>query len=298
MRIATSGFYDRATSTMGSLTAKADALQTQVSTGKRINAPSDDAGAYRQLTGIKQAATDQKTDEANIKLAQSLLDGSDTALSGVETQLQRVREIAMTASNGTLSAEQKAAFGTELDAIVEDLVRLANTSDARGQPLFSGSSDAPPYAADVNGVVQYSGTGEAGAIPIGDGAKVQATTSGTRIFSFEGAAGPTDIFAVVQGLATNLRTDGTTGDALKDIDIASSTVIDARASIGARGARLDVETARLADTSVSREESRSNIEDVDTATAITQLQKTLTVLQATQASFSKLTALSLFDYIR
>jgi flagellar hook-associated protein 3 FlgL len=40
------------------------------------------------------------------------------------------------------------------------------------------------------------------------------------------------------------------------------------------------------------------LEDTDVTTAVTQLQKTLTILQATQASFTKLTSLSLFDYLR
>jgi len=49
---------------------------------------------------------------------------------------------------------------------------------------------------------------------------------------------------------------------------------------------------------VSREETRTAIEDTDIPTAVAELQKTLTVLQATQASFSKLTGMSLFDYLR
>ena len=46
------------------------------------------------------------------------------------------------------------------------------------------------------------------------------------------------------------------------------------------------------------EAARSAIEDVDVSQAITDLQKTMTVLQATQASFSKLSGLSLFNYLR
>ncbi|MBL7344927.1 hypothetical protein, partial [Escherichia coli] len=55
---------------------------------------------------------------------------------------------------------------------------------------------------------------------------------------------------------------------------------------------------RLTSVAETREATRSGIEDTDIPTAVASLQKTLTVLQATQASFSKLTSVSLFDYIK
>jgi flagellar hook-associated protein 3 FlgL len=49
---------------------------------------------------------------------------------------------------------------------------------------------------------------------------------------------------------------------------------------------------------VDNEIERGNIEGIDVQEAVVQLQKTMLALEATQASFSKLTQLSLFDYIR
>ncbi|WP_374137885.1 flagellin, partial [Sphingomonas sp.] len=63
-------------------------------------------------------------------------------------------------------------------------------------------------------------------------------------------------------------------------------------------ARLDLETARLESTALTREAERSGIEDTDLTTAIIELQKTTTILQATQASLGRLSSLSLFDYLR
>lgn len=298
MRISTNLMFDRASRTMSDLSGKADALNTRIATGRKFAAPSGDAAAYRQLSALKRAATDQEADTANIKLAQSLLSSADTALSGVEVQLQRAREIAVQAGTGTLSAQQKAAFGTELDAIVDDLVTLANATDSRGQPLFGGATDAVPFVVAADGTVGYAGSGEAGAIPIGADAGVAATTPGDRAFGVSTAGGASDIFAVVQALAASLRATGTAGTALDDLATALSTVTDTRASIGARGARLDIEASRLSDTALTREATRSAIEDADPYQTYADLQKTLTVLQATQASFGKLTALSMFDYLR
>jgi len=300
MHVATSLQYDRLRDRMGALSARADTLNNQLATNKRIAAPSDDAAGYRALTALRRSGADATAELANIDLATSLLEASSTALGGIETQLTRVREIAINAGSATLSAEQKLALATELDVIVDDLLRTANTNDTRGNPLFGGDSTATPYVRQANGSIAFMGGGDAGEIPIGDGRTINATTSGERIFNgiklTDGT--PSDMFAIVQKMADTLRTGGNIAQMGTDVQAALTSVTNARASIGARGARLELEQTRLTDLGITREEARSAIEDVDVTATITELQKTLTVLQATQASFSKLTSLSLFDYLR
>ena len=105
---------------------------------------------------------------------------------------------------------------------------------------------------------------------------------------------------VTQNNAPQPRAEGSGGiaTAMKDPDAALDQVGSTRTSIGARAFRMDLEAERLAEVDDMRESTRSGIEDVNPATAIAELQKTLTILQATQASFSKLTSLSLSDYLR
>ena len=303
MRISTQGTYDRAGASMSKLSADAARLQTQVATGKKLIAPSDDAGAYRQLTVIHRASADQTANAANVTLASGVLAASDTALESIGNQLVQARELALQASNGALSDTQKSSIAIALDAIVEDMMGLANTTDTRGQPLFGGATGNTAYTRAADGTISFAGTGEPGAIPIGDGTSVHATDSGERIFAVSTPGGASDIFKIVQELAEAIRTGGdvskaASSEALDTLQGAIEGVADARASVGARAARLDIEVQRLADVKVEREESRSAIEDVDPYEAYTELQKTLTILNATQASFSKLTSLSLFDYLR
>jgi len=300
MRVATSLIFDRSRDLMSSLSAQADKLNTQIATNKRIQAPSDDAAAYRALTQLKRQSADGEAEDSNINLANALLSASATALGGIEAQLVRVREIAISAGSTTVTADQKTAMAAELDVIVEDLLRIANSTDSRGSPLFSGTSIDPPYARQADGSIAYSGSGNAGAIPIGDGRTIEATTSGDAIFAGipVTGGGKSDMFAILQTMSATLKANGTIGTASDDLQAVSTSVTNARASIGARGARLELEQSRLVDLALTREEARSKIEDTDVAATITELQKTLTVLQATQASFSKLTGLSLFDYLR
>ena len=68
--------------------------------------------------------------------------------------------------------------------------------------------------------------------------------------------------------------------------------------LGARAARVELQQGLQKEDATNREIARSSLEDVDVTQAYVDLQKQMTALQATQASFSKLTNLSLFDYLR
>lgn len=302
MRVTTAQSFDRPSLLMASLNSQADRLQTQVATGKKILAPSDSASGWQQLSGLKRATADDGAYTSNVKMAQSLLAATDTALETVETQLQRAKTLAVQANSDTVTPEGRAAILKDVQAIIADLLGVANTKDSRGQPLFGGAAGDAAYARQPDGSIAYVGQGEAATIPVGEGVDIAATETGARAFGgIAGANGTTDMFAILSAFAAALEPGGETGGietAMKDLDAALDQVGTTRASVGARAFRMDLEADRLTDADAARETTRSGIEDVNPATAIAELQKTLTILQATQASFSKLTSLSLFDYIR
>ncbi|HET9510106.1 MAG TPA: flagellar hook-associated protein FlgL [Sphingomonas sp.] len=300
MRVATSLQYDRLRDRMSALSTKADSLNNQLATTKRISTPSDDAAGYRALTALKRAGANSDAELANVDLATSLLDSSSTALASIETQLGRIQAIAISAGSSTLSADQRKALSAEVDVIFQDLVRVANTTDSRGTPLFSGDSVKTPYVIDDNGNVGFTGSGEAGQVPIGDGRTIAATSSGATIFGSVPlkAGGTSDMFAIVKAFSDKLKTGAPVGDDSVDIQSAMTSVLNAQTSIGARGARLELEKGRLEDLALTRETERSAIEDADIPATITELKKVMTVLDATQASFGKLTSLNLFNYLR
>jgi len=299
MRIATSQMYSRPTSLMTQLTAAADKTQTQIATTKLGITAASDAAAYIKLQQIQRATTGDATYKANVTIAQGVTAQTDQTLDSVETQMQRALELATRAKSDTLSASDRASIGEELDSIRDTLFALANTKDdIRGQPLFGGATGDTAYVKNADGSISFAGTGEPSVIPIGDGESVQPTISGERVFSPAGA----DMFAVLGSLSAALKSgtdvQAAGAAALDGINASLDTVALARASVGARGARLDLQADRLTDVAETRETTRSGIEDTDIPTAVANLQKTLTVLQATQASFTKLTSVSLFDYLK
>lgn len=291
MRIATSQLYDRPASLMASLTEKADALQTQISTNTRIGKPSDDAAGWVQLQGLGRADADSKAYAANVKLAQGVLAQADTTLGDIGTQLQQVQELALQASNGTMTPAARAAAGASVQAAMDEMLALANTQDVRGQPLFGGADGDMAYVKNSDGSVSYSGSGEASPIPIGDKDSVVATVSGDHVFG--------DMFATLKSLSDALQSgNAVPADTLAALSAASDSVSAAQASTGARAARVDLVADRLTEAQAGRDETRVALDEPDIAATVTELQKTLTILQATQASFTKLSGMSLFDYLR
>jgi flagellar hook-associated protein 3 FlgL len=299
MRVSTSQTYLQTTSLMSKLTQQANVAQQQISTQKRVVSASDDPGAYRQLAGLKLADANDKAYAANVNTAQGILEQSSDTLTSIGTQLQRAQELFTNAASGTLSASDREAIGKELESIRDTLVSLANSKDSRGLPLFGGASGDNPYIQAEDGSVSYAATGEPAGIPIGDQTSIQVGVTGKQAFA---VGDDKDMFAIFSTFLTALQSGGDvqvaakqamgdTTDALQSVDLA-------RTSVGARGTRLELLSEQLTNASMDRETTRASVEDVDLSEAITQLQKTLTVLQATQASFTKLTSLSLFDYIK
>lgn len=298
MRVSSSLFYDRAATAMGRLSSQADALQTQIATRKKLAAPSDDSAAYSRLQGIQRDTANARADGSNLDVAASVLAQADTALSSIVNQVQSAYELAVRARSGTNDQISLNAIADTIDAIRDQLISLGNTTDGRGQPLFGGADGGTAVTKNGNGTYTFASTTPS-AIPTGNGQTVQPSENAARIFSQSAS----NLLTTLDTLSAALRAGGPGMDAaaataVTELQAASTQAVTVQASLGARASRVELEQSALTQSSVDREAARSAIEDTDIAAAITELQKTMTVLSATQASFTKLQGLSLFDYLR
>lgn len=269
----TSYFFDRGRDRMTALNATADQLQAQISIGKRLTDPSQDSAAWQRLQGLVQAKADSGAYSANIDFARAVLEQTDATLGSIQTGLQRAGELALQANNGALSVQNRAVIADQLDALVADLTALGNTTDPRGLALFD--ANARP-------------------IPVADGIAVLANEDKTRVFGNVLTAITT--FAGALRSSTSIASDAAT--AIAAINAGTANVANVQGTVGARAARVELVADNAAKAADLTEVQRKSVEDTDLTAAITDLQRTMTVLQATQASFSKLTSLSLFDYLR
>ena len=301
--VSTSAFYERATQDMTALRARAEGLQAAMSRGERLARSSDDPVAASRLRGLARGDSFAAIDTTNGNRAVSDLTLTDTALGSFAEYITRAKELAVQAANATLSPAQRAGIGSELAQLHVNLAALANVRDSAGHALFGGETAGQAFTLDAAGNPVYAGTASAGELPLGEGLSVTRGLTGPEFLSFNASGGPTDIFAVVKGLADALQGGATdpaqaARDALGVLDTGLEAVTTAQTIIGTRLAWIDLTTQRREEMTELRAEEQAEIGGTDMAATITRLQEALTVLEASQASFAKLSSLSLFDVLR
>ena len=301
--VSTSAFYERATQDMTALRARAEGLQAAMGRGERLARSSDDPVAASRLRGLARGDSFAAIDTTNANRAVSDLTLTDTALGSFAEYITRAKELAVQAANATLSPAQRAGIGSELAQLHGNLAALANVRDSAGHALFGGETAGQAFTLDAAGNPVYAGTASAGELPLGEGLSVTRGLTGPEFLSFNASGGPTDIFAIVKGLADALLGGATdpaqaARDALGVLDTGLEAVTTAQTIIGTRLAWIDLTTQRREEMTELRAEEQAEIGGTDLAATITRLQEALTVLEASQASFAKLSSLSLFDVLR
>ncbi len=119
--------------------------QKQLASGERINRPSDDPVATARLLAAKSELKAQEQYRQNMQDAVGWLETTDGALELAGDVLQRVRELAVYGSNGTLPEQSMVALSNEVNELIEEMVGIGNTNYA-GRYIFGGSkTTAPPF---------------------------------------------------------------------------------------------------------------------------------------------------------
>ena len=300
LNTSTSAFFERATLGMGGLRARLEGLQAQIGKGERLNRSSDDPVAASRLRGLARADTLSAIDLTNANRASSDLTLADQALSSFADFIQRAQELATQAASGTLTAAQRSGIGTELAQIHGNLFALANSRDSAGHALFGGDATGQAYALDTSGNAVYVGSASAGDLPLGEGQVVQRGLTGPEFLNFSVKGSPSDLMAVVKQLAADLQgaaadPAGAARDALTALNDGLDAVTTGQTLVGARLAWIDLTTIRRENLGELRSGEQAEIGATDISETVAQLQQVMLVLEASQASFAKLSGLSLFD---
>jgi flagellar hook-associated protein 3 FlgL len=227
---------------------------------------------------------------------------TDKALGSLTDLTARAKELAMQAANGTLGTEQRQLLKAEIDGLRESFLLVANSRNGAGQALFGGQAPGLAYQ-DTGAGLTYVGTGTAESVAIGDGQTVTRAMTGPEVFSFDQGGSPTNMFAVLGALSAALNdptADHTAAGqtAMAGIDAGLEKITTAQTIIGSRMGWIEIIDDRRVMTGELVADERKAIGGADLATTMTRLQETLTVLEASQASFIKLAGLSLFDQLR
>lgn len=296
----TSAFYERSLMDLTALRKQAEETQAEMSTGERLQRSSDDPVAASRLRRLARAESFDQIDEAAANRATADLTLTDGALTQFANFMTRMQELATQAASSTLSDSQRAGIGQEVAQIRENLVALANTRDGSGRALFGGESSGDAYSLNA-GVAQYDGTATAGLVALGDGQTVARGVTGPEFLEFTSGGASFDLLAVAKDLADALQS-GTGGAsaanaALSVLSDGLESITTAQTVIGSRLNWIDLNTERRTSLSELRTVEQTEIGGNDLTESIARLQNTMLVLEASQASFSRLANLSLFDVL-
>lgn len=257
----------------------------------KLSRPSDDPTATAEALRVKslQSALAQHT--RNVADGDGWLSTTDSALIAADSLMAKVRELTLQGANGSLSPNAKEAVAVELEGLKADLLGVANTS-INGRSVFAGTSDAGvAFRAD------YSWTGTAGSSVtrrIGPETTVAVDSDGSAAFG----TGASSVFALIDDIATSLRSGGDVASHLTTVDARVSGLRSVQSDMGARHAQLLRAEDTLMDTKVTLEAQRAGLEDLDLGQAVLDLQLQNNSYQAALQVTAKVLQVSLMDFLR
>jgi len=244
----------------------------RLSTGKRINSASDDAAGVAIASRLSSEIRGTNMAIRNALDGQALIDTAEGAHNEVESIMQRMRELAVQATNGTNDANDRTNLNSEFTQLKAEINRIANTTTWAGQSLINAASEFT--------------------------------------FQIGGRSGETLVVSItslhISGQSTLTLSDGsistatTASAAINLIDISIKNLNAQRAALGAKSNRLDYTVNNLTNISTQLEGGRGRIEDADFAVESTNLAKSQILQQAStamlaQANASKQNVLSLLQ---
>ena len=244
-------------------------VMQQLSTGKRINSAVDDVAGMAistrltsQIRGLNQAIR-------NANDGVSLIQTAEGATDQVTNMLQRMRELAVQASNDTNNTQDRSYLNLEFQALTSQIDNIANYTQWNGANVLNKG---------VGTTAGYSGvfTFQVGA---NSGQTISITLDNMTTQSGKG------LLSTIAG--NNITGTSSSSAALGVIVSALDTVSYARSNMGAVISRLQFAGDNLANVSAKAQESRSRIEDTDYSQATTELAKRNIIQQAAQAMLAQ-----------
>jgi flagellin-like hook-associated protein FlgL len=156
-------------------------VQNELSTGKRLNAPSDDPGDAAIVQQLQKTLETRQAYLGNLRHAESQLAEADTAMGDLTGLLQEAKQIASANVGSDVTPDQRTAAAGIIGNIFNQALTLANR-EFEGAFLFGGDrSTQPPYTS-TSGGVRYNGTGNVLSNTYDENTTQAFTVSGTDVF--------------------------------------------------------------------------------------------------------------------
>jgi flagellar hook-associated protein 3 FlgL len=283
-------------STLGNLQANLQnmaKLQSQLSSGKTINQPSDDPAGASDILRLRAEQRQLAQYTRNADDGEAWLITVDTAITTSLSNLRQARDLAVRSGDGALGLNSRVALAEEIDGLRDSLLKQANTTYV-GRSVFAGTATGEAFAAD--GTFQGF-AGSSVTRTVADGTTVRVDSNGQNVFG-NGSTDPADsVFALLDELSTTLRAGGDVSDRLGDIDTHLNNMLKELAAVGARENQIDDAQDQISQKSLTAKTRLSAIEDVDLAAAILDMQSQEVAYKGALGAAAKVLQPTLLDFL-
>ena len=242
---------------LAAVTGRLQGNFSRLSSGLRIATAADDAAGLgiseRMRAQVRSLSVAGRNAQDGVSLAQT----AEGALQEVNNNLNRMRELAVQASNGTLTTADRATLDTEFQALVTEIGRVAGQTTFNGLSLLDGTTTSLSIQVGAS-------AGETISIGLGD---MTATSLGLN--------------------GVGVGTVVSAGTALNAIDSAIDGVTTTRGALGASQNRLNSSIASIFNTRENLSAAESRIRDVDVAMETSDLTRNSILQQAAVSVLSQ-----------
>ncbi len=267
----------------------------RLSSGMRINSAKDDAAGLQiadrltsQINGLNQG---NRNASDGIALAQTIESGMDE----VSGMLQKMRTLAVQAANGTNTTEDRNSLGKEIEALANEINRIASQTTFAGKTVLNGKIDGSIYGDPGNNVKIAGGKGsitlqvgsnkgdtidfEVESVYFSKIADDGDLVKKDKFFNVENGKLTVDMTKIkfVQVAGNN---DKTIGDVIDLMDKAIAKVDGMRAGLGALQNRLESSIRNQSNVAANEADARSRIRDADFAEESANLSQQSIIQQA------------------
>lgn len=275
-----------------------DAAQERISSGKRINRPSDDPFGAEAVLRFRTSQASVEQFQQNAATVRDGLQSADGAMESYQQLLDRASVLLTQGASDLTSAPARASIAQEIEGIRTQMLTIANTK-TNDRFVFGGtrqsvapfdSAGTPAVAATTTQMVQI----EPDAAPIAGGVMADTVFSngGGTVFANLASA-----VAALRGTADPVADKAAVLASMDGLVTFSNQSETGRAQLGASFNGVDGASSRLASQSLSFQEAANRFESADFAEAAVELTQASNSLQATLQATAYAGKGSLMDLI-
>lgn len=248
-----------------------DTTQEELSTGKKINQPSDNPYGTSLALQLNNQISNLTTYSNNVTDGTGWAQAGNAALTDITNSVQRIRELVVQASNGTQSQGDMSADADEVNQLIDQIKQDANTQ-YNGQYIFSGSATGTePYPAGSSDA--YAGNTGQVTRTIGPNTSLAVNADlssvlGTGQTTSGQPAGDGQLLNTLRNIADDMQSGNSSGlnTDLSSLDTNLNSLNGLSANVGAVQDRLQMASSRIQTLQTSDTQVLSNTQDADMAT--------------------------------